>query len=78
MLDYCRQSGLRRPVPAEWHWAMALAHMPLLFIILLGVPTANILHRAGHNLYGGQSALDTASKPDQPVGVCIHTLAERR
>ena len=35
-------------VPSSWHWVMAIV-MPLLFITLVGVPVANVLHRAGHS-----------------------------
>jgi hypothetical protein len=48
MYDFCRQWGPCGLVPPEWHWLMAIA-MPLLFLVLLGVPIANILHRAGRS-----------------------------
>ena len=35
-------------MPSEWHWLMA-AIMPLLMVILVAVPVANILHRAGRS-----------------------------
>ena len=34
--------------PPEWHLVMAFV-MPLLFILLVGIPVANILHRAGRS-----------------------------
>jgi hypothetical protein len=34
--------------PPEWMWVMVIV-MPLLFIVILGVPVANILHRAGRS-----------------------------
>ena len=48
MEDFCRQFWLCNALPAEWHWLMPIV-MPLLAIILLGVPIASILHRAGHS-----------------------------
>lgn len=48
MYDLCRQWGPCGLVSPEWHWLMAAA-MPLLFLILVGVPIANILHRAGRS-----------------------------
>jgi hypothetical protein len=48
MQDFCVQFGPCSAIPAEWHWLMATA-MPLLILILLGVPVSNILHRAGRS-----------------------------
>ena len=48
MEDLCRQFWLCSAVPAEWHLAMAVV-MPLLAIILVGIPVANVLHRAGRS-----------------------------
>ena len=48
METYCRQFWICSAVPPEWHWIMAIV-MPLLFIILVAVPVANILHRAGRS-----------------------------
>ena len=48
MENLCRQVGVCRLVPPEWQWFMAIV-MPLLVIILLGVPVANVLHRAGRS-----------------------------
>ena len=48
MDNLCRQFWFCSALPPEWHWVMALV-MPLLFVILLGVPVANILHRAGRS-----------------------------
>ena len=46
--DVCRQFWICGAVPSEWHWLMA-AIMPLLMVILVAVPVANILHRAGRS-----------------------------
>jgi hypothetical protein len=35
-------------IPSNWHWVMAIV-MPLLFIVIVGVPVANVLHRAGRS-----------------------------
>jgi hypothetical protein len=48
MESFCRQFWLCSAVPPEWHWVMVIV-MPLLFIVLVGVPVANILHRAGRS-----------------------------
>jgi hypothetical protein len=48
MENLCRELWLCNAVPAQWHWLMAIA-MPLLFIILVGVPVPNVLHRAGRS-----------------------------
>jgi hypothetical protein len=48
MQNFCEQFGPCSAIPAEWHWVMAIV-MPLLMIILVGVPVANILHRAGRS-----------------------------
>jgi hypothetical protein len=48
MQDFCEQFGPCSAIPVEWHWAIAIV-MPLLMIILVGVPVANILHRAGRS-----------------------------
>ena len=48
MDNFCREFWICSAVPAEWHWLMAII-MPLLFIILVAVPAANILHRAGRS-----------------------------
>ena len=34
--------------PADWHWIMAII-MPVLMIALIGIPVANVLHRAGRS-----------------------------
>jgi O-antigen/teichoic acid export membrane protein len=44
----CQQFWPCNAVPPEYFWLMPIV-MPLLAIILLGVPTANILHRAGRS-----------------------------
>ena len=48
MENLCRQVGVCSLLPPEWHWIMAIV-MPLLAIILVGVPVANVLHRAGRS-----------------------------
>jgi hypothetical protein len=48
MKHFCEQFGPCSAIPPEWHWVMAII-MPLLMIILVGVPVANILHRAGRS-----------------------------
>src|ERR1700730_4946045 len=35
-------------IPSSWHWVMAIV-MPLLFIVIVGVPVANVLYRAGRS-----------------------------
>jgi uncharacterized membrane protein YoaK (UPF0700 family) len=35
-------------IPSRWHWVMAIV-MPVLFIVLVGVPIARILHRSGRS-----------------------------
>jgi hypothetical protein len=46
--NLCRQFWGCTVVPAEWHWLMATV-MPLLVIILVAVPIATVLHRAGRS-----------------------------
>jgi hypothetical protein len=48
MQSFCEEFGPCSVMPPEWHWIMAIL-MPLLMIILVGVPVANILHRAGRS-----------------------------
>jgi hypothetical protein len=48
MQSFCEEFGPCSVLPPEWHWIMAIL-MPLLMIILVGVPVANILHRAGRS-----------------------------
>jgi hypothetical protein len=48
MENLCSQFWFCNAVPPEWHWVMAIV-MPLLFIILIGVPVASVLHRAGRS-----------------------------
>jgi hypothetical protein len=48
MQTFCEEFGPCSVIPPEWHWIMAIV-MPLLMIILVGVPVANILHRAGRS-----------------------------
>ena len=46
MMKMC--GGFCDLVPPEWHWVMAIV-MPPLFIALVGIPVANVLHRAGRS-----------------------------
>jgi hypothetical protein len=46
--NLCRQFWMCSVVPVEWHWVIA-ALMPLLVIILVAVPVANVLHRTGRS-----------------------------
>jgi hypothetical protein len=48
MQNFCEQFGPCSAIPPEWHWVMAII-MPVLMIVLVGVPVANILHRAGRS-----------------------------
>ena len=48
MQNFCEQFGPCSAIPPEWHWVMAIV-MPLQFILLVGIPVANILHRAGRS-----------------------------
>ena len=48
MSEMCRQFLLYTGVPAEWLWLVPIV-MPLLAIVLVGVPVASILHRAGRS-----------------------------
>ena len=48
MQKFCEQFGPCSAIPPEWHWVMAIV-MPLLFILLVGIPVANILNRAGRS-----------------------------
>ena len=45
---FCDQFWFCNAIPPEWHWVMPLG-MPLLLIIVVAVPVANILHRAGRS-----------------------------
>jgi hypothetical protein len=48
MQNFCEQFGPCSAIPPEWHWLMAIV-LPRVMIILVGVPGANILHRAGRS-----------------------------
>jgi hypothetical protein len=48
MENFCNQFWLCNAMPTEWHWLMAIV-MPLLFILIVGVPISNILYRAGRS-----------------------------
>jgi hypothetical protein len=45
---FCDQFWFCEAMPPEWHWAIPLG-MPLLLLIIVAVPVANILHRAGRS-----------------------------
>ena len=48
MENLCREFWICGAVPPEWHWFMA-AVIPLLMLVLVAVPVANILRRAGRS-----------------------------
>jgi uncharacterized membrane protein len=48
MQDFCSQFWPCYALPPEWHALMAVI-MPVLMIIIVGVPVANILHKAGRS-----------------------------
>jgi hypothetical protein len=48
MPQVCQQFWPCTAVPPEWLWLMPIV-MPLLAIILVGVPVGSILHRAGRS-----------------------------
>jgi len=48
MENFCTQFWPCYGLPPESHWAMAII-MPLLLIVVFGIPVANILHRAGRS-----------------------------
>ena len=48
MPEMCRQFWPCTAVPPEWLWLVPIV-MPLLTIVLVGVPVASILHRAGRS-----------------------------
>ena len=48
MENLCRQFWLCNAVPPQWQWAMFMV-MPLLIIVLVGIPVASVLHRAGRS-----------------------------
>jgi hypothetical protein len=48
MERFCNEFWPCQAVPPEWHWVMPIV-MPLLFIIIVGVPVGSILHRAGRS-----------------------------
>jgi hypothetical protein len=60
-------------IPPEWHWLMALI-MPLVMIVLVVVPVANILHRAGRSRW--RTGIHSVAKFGRSVGVCIYSMAE--
>jgi hypothetical protein len=76
MQRFCEEFGPCSVIPPEWPWIMAIV-MPLLMIILVGVPVANILHRGPQPLVD-DAGIHPVAKLDRPVGVCIHAMAESR
>ncbi len=48
MEHFCNQFWPCQAVPPEWYWAMPIV-MPLVFIVIVGIPVANILYRAGRS-----------------------------
>jgi len=48
MLTMCTEMGLCDLIPSRWHWVMPLL-MLLLVILIVGVPVAHILNRAGRS-----------------------------
>jgi hypothetical protein len=44
----CDRFWLCQAMPPEWHWMMPVV-MPLLFVIVVGIPLAQVLHRAGRS-----------------------------
>lgn len=48
MDNYCREFWICSSVPAKWDLLIAII-VSLLFITLVAVPVANILHRAGRS-----------------------------
>jgi hypothetical protein len=48
MADLCTQWWPCSVFPTEWHWIMAIT-MPILMILLVGIPVANVLHRTGRS-----------------------------
>jgi hypothetical protein len=68
---FCDQFWFCSAVPPEWHWVVPLG-MPLLLIIIVAVPVANILHRAGRSRWWTIAApmpmpLETKRGPQVPV-----------
>jgi hypothetical protein len=56
-------------------WVMAIV-MPLLFIIIVGVPISHILHRAQPVV--DNSGICAAAKSDWLMDICVHPMAEPR
>jgi len=48
MDDFCRQFFVCSLIPLEWHWVMPII-VPLIFLIIIGIPVAKILHQAGYS-----------------------------
>ena len=48
MDNLCGQMWPCYVLPIGWHWIMAIL-MPLLVLVIIGVPVANILHRSGRS-----------------------------
>jgi hypothetical protein len=73
---FCDQFWFCNAIPPEWHWVMPLG-MPLLLIIIVAVPVANILHRAGRSRWWTILAF-AADKSDRLMGVRVHPMAGPR
>lgn len=48
MESFCNQFWICNAIAPEWFWLMPIV-MPILFVILVGVPVARILRRAGRS-----------------------------
>lgn len=49
MDNFCRQSSsISNLIPPDWHWVMHIL-MPIVFLIIIGVPVAKVLQQAGYN-----------------------------
>jgi hypothetical protein len=83
MPQVCQQFWPCRAVPPEWLWMPIV--MPLLAIVLVGVPVASILHRAGRKHLAPcrpQPLVDadrvhSPDKSDRPLALCLQPLACR-
>ena len=76
MPQMCQQFWPCNAVPPEYFWLIPIA-MPLLAIVLVGVPVASVLHRAGRSRWWTLIAFDSPDKCDRPLAVCLQPLACR-
>jgi hypothetical protein len=74
---YCDQFWFCNVMPPEWHWVMPLG-MPLLLIIIVAVPVANILHRAGRSRWWTILAFVPPVNLIGLWGVRVHPMAQPR